>query len=510
MRKGVAVKIWGILLFVMLLVVAAGGVLRFFSGTPRILALLPSPDVQMPYALFHAEKGQFSERIAGMILGDSTLSPEGENPLRPFIPILGGADESALMVWADDNHLRVFAAYEASKGELKSLSAGEIPSTWGSVFADAAVQPAGQDDVWTLSAANLSSPLLFKVNKKIVCLAATSEDINAFIAVASDQKEGFRRKWTVEPSWENHMLISEGGLLSAKSESEEAPVVPLVFEVSMKTQPNVTRDDKEIGSEDKAPEILGEARWSVSGMKERLGSAFLAGLKPLDWSAQDVYVPNPALVAMGVSVPVLPSKRSLWPVPLQLLAEQGDKMGLKNQEVKDLLAGPLVASIAGKTRILWLSLPGLVLDMSGRGELGFRLVEAFWKTVFMGAIPTPMDGFIQGGVTDLPFSLVAAARSDKVLIGLMDPENDQDRQVAKLVAQKTESIGWAFLDLPRLGESLNDMTQVKSLLSEDDEDASVPLDNENANDPVKNVLNGFAKLFISWEKPESGSAVWFQ
>ena len=245
-------------------------------------------------------------------------------------------------------------------------------------------------------------------------------------------------------------------------------------------------------------------------MKERLGSAFLDGLKPLDWSAQDVYVPNPALVAMGVSVPVLPSKRSLWPVPLQLLAEQGDKMGLKNQEVKDLLAGPLVASIAGKTRILWLSLPGLVLDMSGRGELGFRLVEAFWKTVFMGAIPTPMDGFIQGGVTDLPFSLVAAARSDKVLIGLMDPENDQDRQVAKLVAQKTESIGWAFLDLPRLGESLNDMTQVKSLLSEDDEDASVPLDSENANDPVKNVLNGFAKLFISWEKPESGSAVWFQ
>ena len=509
MRKGTEIKIWGILLFVVLLVIAGGGVLRFFSGTPRLLALLPLPDTQMPYALFHAEKGQFPERIAKMILGDSTLSPEGENPLTAFVPILGGADESALMVWADDNHIRVFAAYEASKGEIKSLSAGEIPSTWGSVFADAAIQPAGQDDIWTLSAANLSVPLLFKVNKKVVCIAAASEDINAFIAVASDQKKGFHRKWTVEPSWKNHMLISEGGLLGERSE-EGHSLEPLVFEVSTKTMPTVARKEENTASGDIEAEILGEARWRVFGMKERLGSAFLNELKPFDWSAQDVSIPNPALVAMGVSIPSLPSKRSLWPLPLQLLAEQGDKMGLKNQEVKELLTGPLVAAVAGKTRILWFTLPGLVLDLSGRGELGFRLVDAFWKTVFMGAIPTPMDGFIQGGVTDLPFSLVAAARSDKVLIGLMDPENERDHQLAQLVAKKTESIGWVFLDLPRLGDSLNDMTQVKSLLSEEDEDTSVPLDNENVNENIKNSLSGFAKIFISWEKAESGSAVWFK
>lgn len=510
MRKGVGVKIWGILLLVVLLVIAGGGLLRFFSGTPRVLALLPSPGIQMPYALFHAEKGQFPERIAGMILGDSTLSPEGENPLEIFVPILGGAEESALMVWADDNRLRVFAAYEASNSELKSLNAGQVPSTWVPFFADAAVQPAGQEGVWTLNATNSPSPLLFKVNQKIVCIASTSEDMSAFIAVASDRKKGFRRKWGVEPSWKNHILISEGGLLTEKRGTEETPVVPLVFEVSTKSMPRSIREERETASTDRTPEILGEARWSVSGMDERLGSAFLRELKPLDWSAQNVYVPNPALVAAGFFIPSLPSKRTLWPVPLQILAEQGDKMGLKNKEVKDLLTGPLVASIAGKTRILWFSLPGLVLDLSGRGDLGFRLIEAFWETVFMGAIPTPVEGFIQGGVTDLPFSLVAAARSDKVLIGLMDPENDRDHQVIQLVAQNKATIGWAFFDLPRLGDSLNEMTQVKSLLSEEDADTSVPLDSENANDRIKNSLNGFAKVFISWEKPKSGSAVWFK
>lgn len=180
-------------------------------------------------------------------------------------------------------------------------------------------------------------------------------------------------------------------------------------------------------------------------------------------------------------------------------------MGLSQPEAQSILTGPAVFSIGGRTQILWFDLPGIVLDLRERGKTGLKLVDRFLSETFMGIVPKPVGNYESGGITDLPFSVLAAANDRKVVIGLTEPSAEQNGDVKKLLADEKKSItGWLYVDFPRLGASIAEMPSVNILLGEDD--------GEQREDPssraLQEYLSGLGSLFVVWDSVETGRASW--
>ena len=243
----------------------------------------------------------------------------------------------------------------------------------------------------------------------------------------------------------------------------------------------------------------------MTGLEKRVGKNLARNLKAYNWSPEQPVMPNPLLFSIGINLPN-PGRNMVnlpgWAKPF---AEQLTKLGLKESEAATILTGPATLSLGGRTQILWFELPGVVLDVPGRGKLAYKLLDQFWAQLFMGAEPKPVDGFTHGGTTDLPFSVLAAANDRKMVIGLTDPAAEHNQEVGKLVAEEKKAIGWLYVDLPMMGASLAEMPSVNALLSSEDD--ARPIDSEST-DRLREALGKLGKLFVVWDSPAGGHATW--
>jgi hypothetical protein len=192
------------------------------------------------------------------------------------------------------------------------------------------------------------------------------------------------------------------------------------------------------------------------------------------------------------------------PSPLKYLADQLRDMGLRRSEIQTLMTGRTAFSVGGRTQILWFDLPGLALDMRGRGEVSYKMIEKFWSEKFFGVAPDPVDGFERGGLTNLPFTVLAAANAERALISLVAPDAEQSYEAREMLSSVTDAAAWIYLDFPLLGASLADIPALNSVFYEDDEET--PFDEESANS-LKNALSALGRVFITCESAASGSAI---
>jgi len=336
----------------------------------------------------------------------------------------------------------------------------------------------------------------------------------------SSAKNGRLKSWRQEKNWPGHLEFGDGGrLLSGET------TLRIQFAWRELTRKN-----------DGDP--AGEALWSVSGLKASQKAALLLSMKPIEWKFADIVTPSSPILMTGLNIPAMPGTPSGWPFPLSTAADLVNLLELREVDMREVLSGKTVFTLGGRNRFLWFTLPGLLVEFSGKEPLMRQLVESFWSNFFLGSETKPLEGWDYGGTVSFPFSVVGASRGNSALIGVISAESLKAGDwLTDSLPGEERAVGWLVADLPKLGESLGEMAKMASLLAfEDGEDdgyisgeaesgdkfgsgrwsetgESVPFSpsdlDQDTIDSLSRLLRNFGKVSVVWEQPESGKMYWY-
>lgn len=493
-------------LIILLIFVIAAGRGSFFTSS--LLSTLPGADEAAPLIVVDAAKGEFPLELSRLFVENSIISPAGTSPVSTLLPLLNTAKRSALVINERANGLAMYAAFSLTHKEQTAFAAGKLPQEWAVFFSAPEIVRTDRKGVFQIRANNLSSPLYLEIYEKQAYLTDSISDMDRIISVRTGDTPGLKQKWTLNRGWGGHMLLSNGGVIRdmygnaggrQKNASDQIRLEAAWRSSKNQNAPRQNQSEAHISP-------AGEARWRVTGLEKLLDRNFAKHIRPHDWSGEELYIPDPLLLSFGINLPNPGKNMNVLPTPLKFLADQMTKLGMKHAETQNILTGPAVLSLGGRTQILWFELPGIVLDIPHRGKSGFRLIDAFWSELFMGAESYPLSGYTHGGTTDLPFSVIAAGNDRTTILGLTSPLVERNSEVKRLLAKEKKSIGWLFADLPKLGTSLADMPSVNAFLSEEDD--MRPIDSEST-EQMKNAMNKLGKVFVVWDSGSSGHAIWY-
>ena len=453
-----------------------------------LLETIPAPEHGSPAAVITALKGEFPLDFARLITS-SASTPDKIPAGSAFIPIFNSAEAMALVVTERVHGPVIYGALVPTLEEYDLLRLGVLPAEWGKNFDSPSMRRTDRRNLYRLLSGG--SPVYLLAEDELVYVSDSAADVNRIMDVRNGLASGIKRKWQQHPETGGHAWFSDAGLISAMIKGDA-------------TEPNPRESlELEVAWVKSAGQNVAQAHWQISGMEQILPRAFVNDLKPHDWSKTETFIPDPLVLAFGINLPNPGRSLANIPASLKYFADQMRNMGLRNSEIQSILTGPATFSIGGRTQLLWFELPGIALDISGRGDRGPKLIEKFWSEMFVDAFPEPITGYSHGGVTNLPFTILAAANENRALLGLVPHDTDQNFEIHDLLWGLTSAIAWIYVDFPRLGASLLEIPAFNPLLYEEDEERV--LDEESA-DNLNKALSALGRLFVKWDTATTGSA----
>lgn len=487
--RGVTVLSALLLLFIIAIFIRSLGEKKPVPAVDALMAALPEPDANSPAIIVSATKGEFPQDAARLVTNGAPSS--GAPSAGLFLPILDSADAMVVIITERSEGFAVYGAFTLTSEEHDALSSGLVPESWKRYFLAPELLQTDRQDLYQMTANNAASPIYLKIDKETAFLADSLTDVDRIMGHQSGNSAPHSRKWSVEPSWGGHVFLYDGGAIS-----------------SMFTNPSASLDSRNAISFEAAwtsstDKTQTTAKWQMSGLDHIMGASFPGSLKPHDWSGGDIFIPDPLILSIGINMPNPGRNFSALPSGARYIQEQMRKMGLKNAEIQTLFSGPATISLGGRTQLLWFDLPGIVLDIPGRGEAAYKLIDKFWSDIFTGAEPRPVDGFSRGGVADLPFTVLGAANDSKAVIGLVSPETEQNWEIKDLLAATEPAVAWLYIDFPRFGASLAEVPALNSMIYEDEEG---PLDEESAIH-LKDAMTALGRVFVTFGSASAGSAL---
>ncbi|MDR1472489.1 MAG: hypothetical protein LBS75_08185 [Synergistaceae bacterium] len=477
---------------------SSGGVKEGFAPL-ELLSALPSAEANAPLILIAALKGEFPQYASRLFADSAAVSPGGASPVTALLPVFDSSGAVALVMTERPGGFAMYGAFTLSEEEREALGSFRLPPGWKGCFVRPDMHGVDDDGLFQIRANNMASPLYLEVRADRAYIADSLPDIERIREVRLGRAEGLRKDWAIGKEWRGRMFLSDGGVLGSMilgSGGESAGAKATEIEVAWTSS---------VSSAGSSGQPSGEAEWRISGAENVIGRTLLHDLRDKDWSSDDIFIPDPLIMALGVNLPHPPRDLSSMPASMRYLADQLRKMGLGNADIKALLTGPATISLGGRTQLLWFELPGITLDIPGRGDAAFRLIDKFWTELFLGADPKPIEGYTHGGVTDLPFTVLAAGNEEKAVIGLSASDVEQNAELKDLLRQVGNAVAWFYVDIPKLGVSLTELPAINSILYEYEEG---PVDEESAG-MLRDVMSHLGRLFVTWESPESGRAVWY-
>lgn len=473
---------------------------------PRFLADLPEPGEDTRYAIIDARNGEFPLEIVRVFADGATVLPSGSSPVSAFLPILEEAEEAALVLTERENGLYMYGAFSLDDDEIEALGAMTTPQAWHAHLTRPTLSPMDANaNRYQIGALNMSSPLYLELDreKHAAYLSDSLFDMERMREVRGGGMPGIAHQWTDYGDWGGHLCLSDGGLvaqIASANETEETSAAPVKAEIRWRSAEPLSRERTLSESV-----LGGRAEWSVRGLDAAFGKTFLASLKPHNWSAHALFLPEPLILSFGFNLPDPGKNTEDLPAPLRRVASQLTRMRLQPTEVRNVLTGPFALSLGGRTQVLWFDLPGLVLDLPARGEAAGRLIDCFWAETFLGATPVPIKGYAYGGAIDLPFTVMAGANGETTVIGLTTPDAERNTEVAELLKDEPESLGWLFADLPKLGSAIAEMPTFNAILNDEE---GLPME-EDATLSLRDSMTRLGRFFVSFESASSGHALWY-
>lgn len=484
------------LLFALVLLAIAAYALHSHTPgkTPDILATLPAPDADAPFIVMETRDGEFPLRAAHIFADSAAAAPMGISPLAAFLPAFDAAERTAFVITERASGLSVYGALSIDRKERAALAAGKLPASWQPCFERPEVRATDRKGVLQIRAANLPGPLYLVHNAKHAYVTDSLGDME-HISESRGRGKGEMRNWTLGKEWKGRLFLSDGGVIATMSGrgSAASPTAAVTLEIAWATDGG-TRE-----------EPSGRARWRMQGVENLIDGVYAKRMKKHRWDTPgDLFIPAPAIAAVGANLPPPGKNAAASPIPIRMAFDYLQKMRLKNADAQTLLTGPTTLSLAGRTQILWFDLPGVVLELHGRGKAADALVEKIWSDVFMGADRIPIEGLPSGGTTNLPFTIIAAADEKHAILGLTQPDAKRDAEIPRLLAETPSCIGWFFIDLPLLADALADLPAVSSLLQ-----GGGDLEEGTGSHELHEELRALGRLFVTLEEVFAGRALWY-
>lgn len=480
------------------------------KGPAALASRLPLPSESSPYLVFETDQEHFPISLSALLTeGKFALLREGSSGNR-ILSISKASKECAVLAeYTEEGFIDIYSVLRLDPEEQTSLSKGSLPASWEKELGASEMIGTGENGSWEVR--TRGSSIYCRADKNIALLAQDMESFSRMLnAMSGSAKKIPAQIWKHDSSWPAHIMISDGGLLLTENELND----PVTVTAAWKAKKNSTEAKKE-----------GEAVWRIDGLDKRLSPIFLKTLEPKTWDTANSVIPEPMLVSAGMNIPELKGSPKEWPFPLNSVGELGSSMGLSEKKIKEILHGETIFSVGGYNKLLWFSLPGIMVEFTGEKEIMRELVDRFWEKLFFGAEPEKLEGFDFGGTTNVPFSVIGAGRNNSAILGLLSPESlDGKVRLGSFMKKGQKAIGWVVADMPKLGSALSDMTRMNAFMNEPDiidegyyqedtenifqPDTSFSPFDQSISDSFANVLKGMGRAVIIWETPDSGKIQW--
>lgn len=487
MRK--SVTFWGAFLLGGALILV---VLLFGGRMPEVRtpgAAIPWPEESSPYVYYEGKGKGFPSDFAETLTKRNDTAARFLGRVRPFLDILRFSDETAFLLKWENNVVNLSVAATYPRSVLKSLERGEIPESWQSIKGIALQKKdAGKGTV--LTGPSPVFPLHIAVDGGILLMASSEEPIAMMVAMLQGNRSA-AVAWSLESSWENHIRIFDGGLFAQLAAIEKIPVSMGTLGIDVAW----TKSAKE-----------GRLRLRAEGLAGLLPASLREALRPVSWGDRP-YAVEPFIASFGVNLPGYAVQR-MGDLKLKDLS---NIVGSTQPEMQAFLPGPVVGSLAGKSKFLVFTLPGLLFQFPGRGDMGKTVVESFWKNDLNSFVPkvTPLEGFTVGGTATIPFSILGAAAEDMVALGIIDRESLKRRtplsSYMPVLKKNDSALFWLYLDAPRLGEAVQSISGIARSVEKIGETVGMDV---REFDETAMFLKGLGKITFVMTSVEEGLLEW--
>lgn len=478
-----------------------------YKRSPNILSYLPEPPEMKGYVLVETREQSFPSKLSAFLTDGSFAVLHRGSSRNALLSLASKAKAAAVLIVNEDlTYAEIYAVYKLQAKDTANLRRGELPEEWLQLLPSARVEKGekGCGKIWSMS---MDAPIYYYLDKDKVVLAADEKPFAELLQLWS-AKNKKAHVWRQEKGWPGHLEWGDGAVLLGDS------AVKLQF--AWRSLPR--RDDNG---------RAGEAKWIISELKASHRAALLRLVKQVEWQNAEHVLPATPILVTGLNIPKFKSSPVDWPFPLSTVANLVGAFGLDQNIVRELMSGKTIFSLGGKNKLLWFTLPGLMVEFSGSEPALRKTVELFWSSFFLDSEPKKLDGWDYGGSITMPFSVVGVGRSNAALLGLVSPGSLRNGAwLTQYLPERERAIGWLVADLPKLGDSLSDMTRMMSLLTfEDGEDDGYISDEEEdvkdvpfrpgeldqgITDSFGRLLRSLGRVCVVWEQPESGRLSWYK
>lgn len=489
MRKGL--YFWFSVLFAAGII---GGAVFFFGKTPEkvldVTRAIPAIDAESPHLFVALEAGQIEPGLPGQFV---KKTDENAGPVMAVIddlmPLFSFAKQSAAVIAWQANEVVFYGCFLLTKEMAADLKSGKLPAVWLEQSSGLALTPSETGELLDLSAGG--GKVLFKARTEgdLLMVALSPEGINKMSGTFSGESTRIDTVFSVERHWPAHLRFFDGRLLAqaASARGAEVPDAPIGGEVAWNSK-----------------EDSGEIEWNIKGLRDWVPENIRTRLSPHDWSEQ-IHIPDPLIAAAGLSVPG--GLDELAGKDLDI-PEWVTGSGLDGASLAGLLSGPVMLTVGGQSRVFLFSLPGALLQFPDRGVDGTNWIEGIWGGKWAGftLTPKPLDGFTTGGFLTIPLSVVAAARDDLAIAGLITISSLGKTIPVKEIApvRNEKALFWLYADFPKVAEALENIVKLGSLADRFGVESSTPDEVLSA----ARELRSLGKVSIVLNDLESGRCGW--
>lgn len=430
-----------------------GGAVFLFGKTPDkviyVTKAIPLIDVESPYLFLVLEAGQIEPDLPDLLV---KRTDAGSEPILAVIedlmPLFSFAKQSAAVIVWHDNEIVFYGCFLLAKEMMADMKAGKLPVAWLEQSSGLALVPSETEGLLDLSAGGGKFVFKVKTEGDLLMVALSPEGIKQMSRTLAGEDKHMDPVFTVERSWPAHLRLFDDCLLSQAASVRGIPVpdVPISGEIAWNSKGE-----------------SGELAWNLNGLREWVPEKVRSKLSPHEWNER-IHLPDPLITAVGISVP-----EGLEELAKDDLVIPGwvTDSGLDRDSLARLLAGPLMFTLGGQSRILLFDLPGVLLQLPGRGLDGINWIEGFWGGKWAGfaLTPKPLEGFAVGGSLAIPLSVVAAAREDLAIAGVITRSSLGGilpvKEIVPLGEEK--ALFWLYADFPKAAEALEHIARFGSL-----------------------------------------------
>ncbi len=401
----------------------------------RMSSFIPSPPEDAPFLYLEHSAASAVLPVVGAaadVLAERGVPSDWVSLLTPMLDEAG--ETAALLTYSKFGvHLHLAARIRTGAG---SPSANVLQELADSRQGDSpALVRTEDDEVFALTTESGGDGLFVCADRGVVMVSSTCDGLRRMGLALRKMLEPIEPPPSRGRTWPGRILLSDGGLISSLASIEGLPVEKERVTVSAAWR-------ERAGG--------GEMRWIIDGLPE----VFRGQLdSPLDEDlGANCEFPEPLVAAAGFILPETLFKT--WKTSNAAVFLQ-ERLGDSFNYLEELIPGPCVLSLCGTGKFLLFSIPGILLELPGRGVKGMEFADQFWTGYLGSQVPMveKAPGYPSGGASSIPFSILAAANPGVLKLGLIEGEAlkpGRTRPLCDYAGELEDVRGaffWAFLDV---------------------------------------------------------------